>query len=206
MKVRGRRVERPQPWVGGRLKPDRLRHAQPVGGTRFEIPARLRHLSLVQVRYARWDISPVGLVDAPTEAIVFPCKHRRPTLLDPPAVSVKRRQPQRWRRRGSWARWTSSISIAVSRSAENPPSNTHRRCPVYPSSKSISGSSKWMTALTMPSVHGMAPTSTRRPPGDPDRVPNSAFGRRQHRSGRGWRTSKSRRGHGDESVSQNGPD
>ncbi len=28
-----------------------------LGGSRFEIPARLRHLSVVHVRYARWDVS-----------------------------------------------------------------------------------------------------------------------------------------------------
>jgi putative transposase len=33
-----------------------------LAGTRFEIPARLRHLSVVHVRYARWDLSRVDLV------------------------------------------------------------------------------------------------------------------------------------------------
>lgn len=34
-----------------------------LDGTRFEIPARYRHLANVHVRYARWDLSRVDLVD-----------------------------------------------------------------------------------------------------------------------------------------------
>jgi transposase InsO family protein len=45
-----------------------------LGGTRFEIPARLRHLSEVHVRYARWDFSRVDLVDPRTGAILCPIK------------------------------------------------------------------------------------------------------------------------------------
>jgi putative transposase len=45
-----------------------------LGGTRFEIPARLRHLSDVHVRYARWDFSRVDLVDPRTGAILCPIK------------------------------------------------------------------------------------------------------------------------------------
>jgi len=45
-----------------------------LGGTRFEIPARLRHLSVVHVRYARWDFSRVDLVDARTGAVLCPIK------------------------------------------------------------------------------------------------------------------------------------
>lgn len=41
-----------------------------LGGARFEIPARLRHLSVVHVRYARWDFSRVDLVDPRTGAIL----------------------------------------------------------------------------------------------------------------------------------------
>ncbi len=43
-------------------------------GMRFEIPARLRHLSVVQVRYARWDLSRVDLVDARTGAVLCPIR------------------------------------------------------------------------------------------------------------------------------------
>jgi hypothetical protein len=35
-------------------------------GRRFEIPSRFRHLSRVSVRFARWDLSVVHLVDAMT--------------------------------------------------------------------------------------------------------------------------------------------
>ena len=45
-----------------------------LGGARFEIPARLRHLSVVHVRYARWDFSRVDLVDARTGAVLCPIK------------------------------------------------------------------------------------------------------------------------------------
>ncbi len=39
-----------------------------LAGTRFEIPARYRHLGQVHLRYARWDLSRVCLVDARTGA------------------------------------------------------------------------------------------------------------------------------------------
>lgn len=45
-----------------------------LGGTRFEIPARLRHLSAVHVRYARWDFSRVDLVDPRTGAVLCPIR------------------------------------------------------------------------------------------------------------------------------------
>ena len=35
-----------------------------LAARRFEIPARYRHLGRVQLRYARWDLSAVDLVDA----------------------------------------------------------------------------------------------------------------------------------------------
>jgi transposase InsO family protein len=49
-------------------------------GRRFELPARYRHLERVWVRYARWDLSSVDLVDPHTGAILGPLypldKHR----------------------------------------------------------------------------------------------------------------------------------
>ena len=45
-----------------------------LGGARFEIPARLRHLGVVHVRYARWDFSRVDLVDARTGVILCAIK------------------------------------------------------------------------------------------------------------------------------------
>jgi hypothetical protein len=45
-----------------------------LGGGRFEIPARLRHLSVVHVRYARWDFSRVDLVDPRTGTVLCPIK------------------------------------------------------------------------------------------------------------------------------------
>ena len=44
-------------------------------GRRFEIPSRFRHLSRVSVRFARWDLSVVHLVDARTSVVldrIFP--------------------------------------------------------------------------------------------------------------------------------------
>lgn len=35
----------------------------PVDGRRFEIPSRYRHLSEIEIRYARWDLSNVHMVD-----------------------------------------------------------------------------------------------------------------------------------------------
>ena len=45
-----------------------------LGGGRFEIPARLRHLDVVHVRYARWDYSRVDVVDPRTGAVLCPIK------------------------------------------------------------------------------------------------------------------------------------
>lgn len=41
-----------------------------LAGERFEIPARYRHLAVVHLRYARWDLTRVDLVDARTGAIL----------------------------------------------------------------------------------------------------------------------------------------
>lgn len=43
-------------------------------GTRFEIPARYRHLERVHLRYARWDLTQVDLVDPRMGAILCPLK------------------------------------------------------------------------------------------------------------------------------------
>jgi hypothetical protein len=43
-------------------------------GQRFEIPAAYRHLGRVQLRYARWDLSRVDLVDARSGAILCPVR------------------------------------------------------------------------------------------------------------------------------------
>ena len=41
-----------------------------LAGARFEIPSRYRHLEQVSLRYARWDLSRVDLVDARTGAVL----------------------------------------------------------------------------------------------------------------------------------------
>ena len=41
-----------------------------LAGQRFEIPAQYRQLANVQLRYARWDLSRVDLVDARTGALL----------------------------------------------------------------------------------------------------------------------------------------
>jgi len=43
-------------------------------GTRFEIPAAYRHLARVHLRYARWDLTHVDLVDARGGAILCPVR------------------------------------------------------------------------------------------------------------------------------------
>jgi putative transposase len=45
-----------------------------LAGQRFEIPARDRHLTVVHLRYARWDLTQVDLVDPRTAAILCPVK------------------------------------------------------------------------------------------------------------------------------------
>lgn len=51
-----------------------------VLGTRFEVPSRYRHLPKLRLRYARWDLSTVELIDPHTEQLVatlYPLdKHR----------------------------------------------------------------------------------------------------------------------------------
>jgi putative transposase len=41
-----------------------------IEGHRFEVPARFAHLRRLQLRYARWDLSSVDLVDARTGAVL----------------------------------------------------------------------------------------------------------------------------------------
>jgi len=43
-------------------------------GSRFEIPARYRHLSTVHLRYARWDLTRVDLIDPRSGAVLCPVK------------------------------------------------------------------------------------------------------------------------------------
>lgn len=72
-----------------------------LAGRRFEIPARYRHLNHVHLRYARWDLSRVDLIDARTGAILCPVKpldkaanadgQRR--ALDPPATDAQPTPP-----------------------------------------------------------------------------------------------------------------
>ncbi len=45
-----------------------------LAGARFEIPARYRHLTVIHLRYARWDLTHVDLVDARSGAILCPVK------------------------------------------------------------------------------------------------------------------------------------
>jgi transposase InsO family protein len=45
-----------------------------LAGGRFEIPARYRHIAVVHLRYARWDLTQVDLCDARTGTILCPIK------------------------------------------------------------------------------------------------------------------------------------
>jgi len=65
-------------------------------GTRFEVPSRYRHLPKLRLRYARWDLSTVDLIDPHTEqpvATLYPLdKHRNAEqqrrALEPLAVTA----------------------------------------------------------------------------------------------------------------------
>jgi putative transposase len=54
-------VSRVQRWSDGTVS---------LKGQRFEVPSRFAHLKRVQLRYARWDLSSVDLVDARTGAVL----------------------------------------------------------------------------------------------------------------------------------------
>jgi hypothetical protein len=43
-----------------------------IAGVRFEVPSRYRHLERLSVRYARWDLGRVHLVDARTGTLLAP--------------------------------------------------------------------------------------------------------------------------------------
>jgi len=43
-----------------------------LAGKRFEIPSRYRHLDYPRVRYARWDLRAVDLIDPQTQAVLSP--------------------------------------------------------------------------------------------------------------------------------------
>jgi len=45
-----------------------------LAGARFEIPSLYRHFALVHLRYARWDLTRVDLVEPRTGAILCPVK------------------------------------------------------------------------------------------------------------------------------------
>lgn len=45
-----------------------------LAGTRFEIPSAYRHLQRVHLRYARWDLSGVDLVDADSGTVLCPLR------------------------------------------------------------------------------------------------------------------------------------
>jgi transposase InsO family protein len=71
----------------------------PVGGRRFEIPNRYRHLTEVEIRYASWDLNNVHLVDRrtghvlcrlfPQDKVANASRLRRPLepIADPPISS-----------------------------------------------------------------------------------------------------------------------
>jgi hypothetical protein len=76
------------PYVGRECPPsDELRHAFKIErrrtqrrsdgtislhGRRFEVPSRFRHVQRIHVRYARWDLSSVEMVDERTGAVLAP--------------------------------------------------------------------------------------------------------------------------------------
>ena len=68
-----------------------------IAGRRFEVPSRYRHLERLLVRYARWDLRSVDLVDPHTKAVLCPlypldktanADGRRRRIDPPPAESL----------------------------------------------------------------------------------------------------------------------
>ena len=55
-----------------RRRPRRSDGTVSLAGQRFELPSRYRHLTEVAVRYARWDLSAVDLVDPDSGAVLGP--------------------------------------------------------------------------------------------------------------------------------------
>jgi hypothetical protein len=60
-----------------------------LDGQRFEIPSRYHHLAVVHLRYARWDLTRVDLVDPHTGAILCPV-----TPIDKSANANGERRPR----------------------------------------------------------------------------------------------------------------
>ena len=58
-------------------------------GQRFEIPSRYHALAVVHLRYARWDLTRVDLVDPHTGAVLCPI-----TPLDKSANAERARRPR----------------------------------------------------------------------------------------------------------------
>jgi hypothetical protein len=50
----------------------RFRRQHPLHGRRFEIPSQFAHLHEVSVRYARWDLSRIDLIDPRSGAVLCP--------------------------------------------------------------------------------------------------------------------------------------
>ena len=44
--------------------------ASTIEGRRFEVPARFRHLKRIHLRYARWDLSRVHVIDPHTDKVL----------------------------------------------------------------------------------------------------------------------------------------
>jgi putative transposase len=60
-----------------------------LGGQRFEIPSRYHHLGVVSLRYARWDLARVDLIDPHTGTVLCPI-----TPLDKSANANAERRPR----------------------------------------------------------------------------------------------------------------
>jgi putative transposase len=45
-----------------------------LAGARFEVPARYRHLAVIHLRYARWDLSRIDLIDARSGTVLCPLR------------------------------------------------------------------------------------------------------------------------------------
>jgi len=72
-----------------------------LGGVRFEVPSRFRHLERIAVQYARWDLRNVHIVDERTGALLSPLypldrqanADRRRRVVDPTIPGFSEIQP-----------------------------------------------------------------------------------------------------------------
>ena len=86
---------------------------------RFEIPARFRHFEDVTVRYARWDLSRVDLIDPRTGTILAPLYPLDRTAKTPTAMRARSSNPAAGRMTPSrmMGHWPAAHQTTVARTS-----------------------------------------------------------------------------------------